>query len=359
MSDRSRPYSVRRNAARVSSRPTASPPLSVILPLYGGEADLLRGLEGAAPGPGRHHVTAPPLSVVLPVYNGEAHLDEAIRSIRTQTFTDFEFIVIDDGSSDRTLEILEEHAREDERMRVRTRANRGLIDTLNEGLAMARGDLVARMDADDIALPARFERQVAHMSETPECVLLGSSFDFIDEAGAATRPYHCFIHDVTIRHALPIEGAVLHPAAILRRSAALRVGGYRPGYVAAEDYDLWHRLAHIGRLGNLAESLMRYREWAGRVSTRDAEAQRRIADRIRDQIWNDRTLARYRRVSLRSLFRLPGEHAPGLEELQRQLARMALKRGDLRLFGFLARDLVRFRAGSSQDWGLYRETFRK
>jgi glycosyltransferase involved in cell wall biosynthesis len=294
-------------------------------------------------------VAAAALSVILPVYNGEAHLDEAIRSIRAQTFSAFEFLIIDDGSTDGSLEIIERHAREDERIRVRARANRGLIETLNEGLAMAGGEYVARMDADDIALPSRFQKQIEFMMQHPRCVLLGSSFVFIDDAGREDRLHHCFIHDVTIRHALPLEGAILHPAAMFRRSAVMDVGGYRAGYVAAEEYDLWHRLAHRGQLNNLAEPLLRYREWMGRVSTRDAAVQRRVADRIRDEIWNDPDLAPYRRVPLSTLSRLPDEHAPALEELQRQLARTALRRGNLGLFSYLCWDLGRFRMASRRD----------
>jgi glycosyltransferase involved in cell wall biosynthesis len=296
--------------------------------------------------PPAEHAAAPPLSVILPVYNGEAHLDEAIRSIRAQTYRAFEFLIIDDGSSDRSLDIIERHAAEDGRIRVRTRPNRGLIETLNEGLAIARGQYVARMDADDVALPKRFRRQIEFMTEHPRCVLLGSSVVFIDETGHEDRPHHCFINDATIRHALPVEGAVLHPAAMFRRSAVLEVGGYRAGYVAAEEYDLWHRLAHVGQLNNLAEPLLRYREWKGRVSTRHAAVQRRVADRIRDEIWNDRALARYRRLPLSTLSQLPGEHVPALKELQRELARLALRRRDLGLFSFLCRDLARFRTMS-------------
>lgn len=289
---------------------------------------------------------APALTVILPVYNGEEHLDEAIRSVLGQTFRHFELLVIDDGSTDGSLSIINRHAGEDPRITVITRGNLGLIATLNEGLEKARGEYLARMDADDIALPERFERQIGFLMANPECVLLGSSFVFIDRSGRAGRFHPCFANDLTIRHALPVEGCVLHPAAMFRRSAVMEVGGYDEAYVTAEEYELWRRLTHVGQLHNLTDPLLHYREWDGRVSTTRGREQRRMAERIRDEIWQDQDLAPYRKVSLKTLSRLPGEDGAALENLQRELAKMALRRADVGLLAYLAWDLVRHRIRS-------------
>src|SRR3954468_5693657 len=117
---------------------------------------------------------APTVSVLLAVYNARRYLRQAIDSILAQTFTDFEFIIIDDGSTDDTLAILREYEKRDGRIRLISRPNKGLTTTLNEGLALARGEFLARMDGDDVALPTRFEKQVTYLRDHPECVLVGS-----------------------------------------------------------------------------------------------------------------------------------------------------------------------------------------
>src|SRR4051812_26679567 len=123
---------------------------------------------------------SPTVSVLMAVYNGEQYLREAVNSILSQTFKDFEFIIIDDGSTDRSPELLASYARADSRVKLISRPNKGLTKSLNEGLHAARGEFVARMDGDDISLPERFERQVSYLREHPEVVLVGSRVEFID-----------------------------------------------------------------------------------------------------------------------------------------------------------------------------------
>ena len=109
---------------------------------------------------------SPLISVILPVYNAEKYLAEAIDSILNQTFTDFEFIIINDGSTDNSLSILQSYQTQDSRIRLFSRENKGIVMTMNEGIDLARGEWLARMDADDIAMPSRFERQLQHLKET-------------------------------------------------------------------------------------------------------------------------------------------------------------------------------------------------
>ena len=285
----------------------------------------------------------PRVSVLLPAYNNEAYLGPAIESVLCQSYADFELLVVDDGSTDGSREIIARYARDDTRIRPTMCAHRGFVATLNEGLSQARGEYVARMDHDDIALPERLARQVEWLRADPACVVVGTSFIAIDDRGRPRRTHHCLINDTTIRRGLALDPCIPHPTAMLRRSALIAVGGYRPGYVAAEDYDLWRRVAHLGRLHNLEEPLLLYRETAASMSRRQAATQLASADRIRHEVWNDPRFAPFRRVSLATLRRLPGEHEPALEDLQRRLARAALRRRDMRLLLYLCADLARFR----------------
>lgn len=201
------------------------------------------------------------LSVVLPVFNAERYLAGALRSVLAQSFAAFELIVIDDGSTDRSTEIIRRFAERDPRVRHIRRPNTGIVGALNDGLAAAQAPLVARMDADDFALPRRFERQLAHFAAHPECVGLGSAVDFIDAHGARVmacpRPLS---HDEIESGLLRGDGGmIIHPAAMFRREALYSIGGYRTEAQYVEDLDLYLRLARVGRLANLPDTLLQYR----------------------------------------------------------------------------------------------------
>jgi glycosyltransferase involved in cell wall biosynthesis len=291
---------------------------------------------------GEPSTKTPRLSVILPVYNAEQYLGAAIESILEQTFTDFELLLIDDGSTDGSLEIIRRYARVDERVRSMSRRNHGLVHTLNEGIASARAEYVARMDADDISKRDRFEKQVTFLDANPHCVALGTNFILTDEAGQELITWRCFINDLVIRHALPVESCIPHPTVMFRKSAVTEAGGYREQYPAAEDYDLWRRLVHLGELTNLAEPLLYKREADRTVSRSHAALQRSSADRIRTEVWDDDRLSAYKRISLTTLSRLPGEHQPALRSLQKALALRALRRLDVRLLVFLCWDIAKF-----------------
>jgi glycosyltransferase involved in cell wall biosynthesis len=206
--------------------------------------------------------STPAVSVLLPVYNSGRFLAEAIESILVQTFRDFEFLIIDDGSTDGSAEIARRFAGLDPRIRLVARANRGLVATLIELTGLARGGLLARMDADDIALPRRFERQVAYLREHPEVVVAGSWVEWIDQEGDSLREFHVDEGHEAIDRLHMEEGtnSICHPAAMIRADAIRKVGGYRVEYTeAAEDYDLWLRLAEVGRVANMPEILLKYR----------------------------------------------------------------------------------------------------
>jgi glycosyltransferase involved in cell wall biosynthesis len=209
----------------------------------------------------------PRVSVLMPVYNAERYLTAAAESVLGQTFGDFEFLALDDGSTDRSLELLRRCAGRDARMRVISGPNRGLVGALNELLAQARGEYVARMDADDVSRPRRFERQVDFLREHPECVAVGSRALFIDPEGLPLyEDVDHYSHEQIERALLRPMVGILHPSVVMRRAAVERVGGYRSDYLHVEDLDLFLRLAEVGQLANLPEVLLEYRVHAASVS---------------------------------------------------------------------------------------------
>lgn len=201
------------------------------------------------------------VSVVMPVYNGARYLKEAVESILTQTLADLEFIIINDGSTDKSLEILEDFCKTDSRIRLLNNPkNRGVVDCLNEGIRHACGRYIARMDADDIAISERLERQIEFLENNPEYVAVGCRVLAIDGEGLPIRVFgDCFSHEEIDRGNLKGVGSmIVHPTAIIRRESLEKVGGYRY-YPYAEDLDLFLRLAEIGKLANLSEILLKYR----------------------------------------------------------------------------------------------------
>lgn len=226
-------------------------------------------------------MSQPPLvSCLMSVFNGERYLAEAVASILGQTLTDFEFVVIDDGSTDGSPRLLERFAAADSRIRLTRRPNTGLTQALNEGLKLCLGEFVARMDADDVAEPARFERQVSFLRQYPDCVAVGCGLQLVDPDSAPLGEQRLpATHEAIVGKLLQGEGAVPHPSAMIRREAVLAVGGYREDFPAAQDLDLWLRLSERGRLANLDEILLRYRLHADSVTSRRRQQQLACAAR--------------------------------------------------------------------------------
>lgn len=219
-------------------------------------------------------VVVPAVSVVLPVYNSEPYLAEALDSILQQTFDDFELIAVYDASIDNSRNRLEDAARRDPRVSVVDGPGRGLVDALNLGLARARGEFIARMDADDVSQSTRFARQVEYLRANPQIAVVGSAITLIDAAGKVLREIEYPLTPVEVARFLIETGSALaHPAVMARRNAMLSVGGYRSLFQHAEDYDLWLRLAEHHSLANLPERLLRYRHHDTKGSLRHAAAQ--------------------------------------------------------------------------------------
>lgn len=200
--------------------------------------------------------SAPSVSVVMPVYNAERHVAGAIDSIIAQTFGDFEFVIVNDGSTDGTATVLSAYSRRDERLRVVTRENRGLPASLNEAISMARGKWIARMDADDVALPDRLAKQLAWLEHTGADVCGG----WARLIGIHTlRTYRYPAEDDAIKLQLCFQTPFAHPTVVMRAALAKQFR-YSEAARHAEDYDLWARLAVAdARMTNLQERVMLYR----------------------------------------------------------------------------------------------------
>lgn len=221
----------------------------------------------------------PEVSVLIPVYNCESYLEQALVSILAQSFRDFEVICVDDGSRDKSLEILRNFEARDSRVRILSRANTGIVGALNDALALAQGALIARMDGDDVALPERFARQVEYMSKNPDCIALGTRVRLIDPEGDPLRLWSTETEHKAIdrEHMSGRGGAITHPSAMIRRSALESLGGYRNQCNLAEDLDLFLRLAELGRIENLPEVLLEWRMHLSSTGATKREQQRAAA----------------------------------------------------------------------------------
>ena len=219
------------------------------------------------------------ISVILPVYNAEVYVREAVESILAQSFTDFELIAINDGSTDGSGAILRELAARDARIILIEQPNDGAASARNKGLEMARADLIALMDADDVAMPERFALQHARMVQEPELAVLGSFIRVMDKAGDIIRlGEYPLTPEAAARHLEHNECPVANPAVMMRRDAVLKIGGYRNAFCPAEDYDLWLRMIESGyAMANLPQLLLNYRWHGANVSVVHQEAQRRSA----------------------------------------------------------------------------------
>ncbi|MGH3048758.1 MAG: glycosyltransferase family 2 protein, partial [Gaiellaceae bacterium] len=224
----------------------------------------------------RDAVAAPRVSVLLPVYGGASHVGAAVESVLAQTYRDFELLVLDDGSPDESAAIATGF--DDPRIRVvRNERNLGQVATLNRGLIEARGELVARLDQDDVCLPGRFEAQVALLDAQPSVVLAGTWVDVVDESGRVVRRLQTRLDGIVdavflaCRDRLPLA----HPSVMFRREAVLAEDGYDEAVRYCEDMDLWRRLLLAGHeLRVVPEPGLRYLAHGGQQSARHAAAQR-------------------------------------------------------------------------------------
>ncbi len=204
-------------------------------------------------------IGAPLISVVMPVYNSDKYLQESINSILNQTYTNFEFIIINDGSTDGSLDILTECIKKDNRTAIINQQHSGLSKSLNRGIGLSRSDLIARMDADDISSPTRLEEQFNFMNNNPEAAVVGTAFELFGEntkSKIITMP----VTNKSIRRNLAFRFCLCHPTVMFRRTTIVDAEGYQ-GTGPCQDLELWLRLSRNKTLqfANIEKPLLRYR----------------------------------------------------------------------------------------------------
>jgi glycosyltransferase involved in cell wall biosynthesis len=259
---------------------------------------------------------SPRVSVLMSVYNGEKYLVEAVDSILGQTFRDFEFIIVNDGSTDKTADILAHYQNMDKRIRVYHQENRGLIASLNRGCQLARAEYIARMDADDVSLPQRLGIQMAYLDAHPGVGIIGTSTQLIDEGGVSLRQLHHAMSPTLMRWSLLFGNPLAHSSVIMRREVVDRLGWYSSEALYMEDYDLWIRASAITDIAVIPHVLLEYRVGEDRISSRHGEIQERNATRV-----SHSEIARMlgRRVSIEDVAVLrrvlQGSHQDSLEQI--------------------------------------------
>ena len=215
----------------------------------------------------------PCISVVMSVYNGRPYLTKAVQSILGQTYEDFEFIIINDGSTDGSQRVLGQFAERDDRIRLFYQENRGLTASLNRGLKLAHGKFVARMDDDDISRPTRLEKQVRFLEDNPGVGVLGGGARVIDEAGEAIGHWIPPKKYGRITWRLLFNACFTHPSVMMRRSLVQDLGGYADWARCSQDHELWTRAALKTRLAALPDELIQFRRSEGSITATSRDAQ--------------------------------------------------------------------------------------
>lgn len=219
---------------------------------------------------------SPLISVIMSVYNGEKYLRESMDSILNQTFSDFEFIIINDGSTDKTRQILESYT--DPRIRLFHQENIGLTKSLNKGIELARGEYIARQDADDVSMKDRLSKLISFFGTSPSPFgLATSSFYKIDHEGKITEQINLPTNPIHILWRLLFENPIVHSGVLFPKKIFCEVGGYNEDIPYAQDYDLWSRITDCYEIAIVKDPLVSWRETEGGICCRKKPEQRQIA----------------------------------------------------------------------------------
>jgi glycosyltransferase involved in cell wall biosynthesis len=256
----------------------------------------------------------PSVTVLMPVYNAERYVRVAIESILAQTHTDFELLIINDGSTDSSRKIIE--SCRDPRIRfVENEQNMGLTRTLNRGLRLSSCEFIARQDADDLSYPDRLSRQVAFLHGHPEVALVGSQTRMLDQEGRPDwRIHDRSCSDASLRWEMLFDNGFTHSAVMFRKAVILdECGGYDESFILCQDYDLWSRVAGKHRIANLPQRLIGYRfhpfsRMSDRLQGVYAEENRRIIRRNMETVFGVGTLSDHEvQVAVQAKLGLDGE----------------------------------------------------
>jgi glycosyltransferase involved in cell wall biosynthesis len=223
----------------------------------------------------------------MPIYNCAPFLREALASLLIQTFSDFEVIAINDGSTDNSLSILEEFAKIDTRIKVINQPNNGIVEVLNRGVEEANAEYIARMDGDDICFPNRFEDQIEILENNRDIVMVAGDFEVIDQASEFLYRELVLPDNDGIKRAFYLRNVVAHGSTIFKKSAIQKVGGYRSDFGPTEDLDLWMRLSKLGDFASTATPVYKWRmNKSGITLSNNSEAMRQGKAHI-DQHWKE------------------------------------------------------------------------
>lgn len=222
----------------------------------------------------------PLISIIMPVWNGERYLAEAVRSILGQTFRDFEFIILDDGSTDRTPEILAEFAALDSRVRIIPLEHEGIVTALNRGVAESRARWIARMDADDVSHPERLARQWDAVGKNPQAVLCHTHINIIGDPAYVTKAGRFIRSHALIALRLCFQCPIVHPTVMFRKDSFLECGGYRQEERHAEDFALWGRMIAHGPVVGVPEPSLDFRVHGASISKQQASTQEALSQKI-------------------------------------------------------------------------------
>lgn len=226
-----------------------------------------------------NYKSPPFITVLMSVYNNEKTVGNAINSIINQSFQDFEFLIVNDGSSDNTRGVIQSFR--DNRIKILdNRFNMGLTGSLNRGLEEAKGRYIARIDADDISLSNRLEKQVLFLSKNPEFILLGTSFNITDKKHRVIKEVKFNINPEKIYYDITFQNLFAHSSVIFRLSDAFALGGYDRRFEFSQDYDLWYKFTRRGRTWILPDILTLWCDESGNISNKEGEEQRWIYGRI-------------------------------------------------------------------------------
>lgn len=246
--------------------------------------------------------TTPAVSVIVTVYNGERYLREALRSILDQSFRELELVLVDDGSTDESLEVA--RSIEDDRLRVLSPGRLGRAGALNRALEESRAPLVAMMDADDVSLPERIERQQRFLAEHPDIGVVGTWFTAVTEDGDPLYTKTTLLRDADLRRRFLLGTPIAGGTAMARREVFERVGTFREAFVPSEDSDLWRRAVLEFEVANIPEVLYLYRMRAGSFSDVQRDVQDRHRRTIVADMWRDLDVPRFGVSDIRRARRL-------------------------------------------------------
>lgn len=222
----------------------------------------------------------PRVSVLMPVYNADQFLEESVGSILAQTYTDFELLLLDDGSKDKSLEIAKKLAKKDPRIRVLpNKTNVGIVKTLNRGISLARGEFLARMDSDDFSLPNRFEVQVKYLDEHPDISICSSWIETFGNHNG--NIWKLAVDPKLVKCTMLFYSAICHPAVMMRKKAVFDDLGLKYEGYHGEDYTLWVKVAKQSKLSNVPKVLLKYRTHSNSLMSTNAAANKEASDRVR------------------------------------------------------------------------------